>query len=556
MELSVDELVQYGWTLTCAALVLFMQAGFCCLEAGMVRHKNSINVALKNIADMCCSFAAFFVLGYGLMFGASQAGWIGTPMLFMTGADTGTTLSFLFQVTFCATAATIVSGGVAERCRFLPYVLASLVIAIMIYPAFGHWVWGGGWLSELGYHDFAGSSVVHMVGAGVALAGIQVLGPRAGRFTDDGRPRQIPASNMAMVAVGVVILTFGWIGFNGGSGALGADTPLIVTNTLLAACFGGLVVMLVSWAYGGLASADLVLNGVLGGLVAITAGADCVSLQASCLIGACGGLAVVITTPLLLKLKLDDAVGAVPVHGAAGLMGVLLMAGFAPIETLATWGLDGRLDALRVQAIGAGTCLAWSYGTGLIMWWLISRILPLRIGVFEEQVGLNYSEHQVANPLQDLTAAMSGIGSMERTELLRRLDNAGTGDSAALSQAIKQLITNGEEQAKLARQLGNGLVELRERLSDQQQTGLEAHRSCQELVVQTEESIDRILQYLAEHRDTDAAVPLLADLLTTARERLARLVTTLPRNAATWKAVESAVHNLDGMLITVRRSTR
>jgi Amt family ammonium transporter len=308
MEMSVDQLVQYGWTLTCAALVLFMQAGFCCLEAGMVRHKNSINVALKNVADMCCSFAAFFVLGYGLMFGATQSGMIGTPLLFLHDADPDTILAFLFQVTFCATAATIVSGGVAERCRFLPYVIAAVVIGLGIYPTFGHWVWGGGWLSDMGYHDFAGSSVVHMVGAGIALAGIQILGPRAGRFGEDGKPRDIPSSNMPLVAVGVVILTFGWIGFNGGSGPLSASTPLIVTNTLLAACFGGLVVMLVSWAYGGLASADLVLNGVLGGLVAITAGADCVTLTASCLIGGAGGLAVVLCTPLLLKLKLDDAV--------------------------------------------------------------------------------------------------------------------------------------------------------------------------------------------------------------------------------------------------------
>ena len=546
--MPVEDLVQYVWTLTCAALVLFMQAGFCCLEAGLVRQKNSINVALKNIADMCCSFAAFFVIGYGVMFGASQGGLIGMPTPFLGEADSGTILAFLFQVTFCATAATIVSGGVAERCRFLPYVIAATVIAIGIYPIFGHWVWGGGWLSQLGYHDFAGSSVVHMIGAGVALAGIQILGPRAGRFTEDGRPREIPASNMPLVAVGVVILTFGWIGFNGGSAALGVDTPLIVTNTLLAAAFGGLVVMLISWAYGGLPSADLVLNGVLGGLVAITAGADCVSLTASCIIGAAGGIAVVLATPLLLRLRLDDAVGAIPVHGAAGVVGVVLTGVFANSEALTAWGFSTRVELIGVQALGATVCLGWSYVAGLLMWVVISKVVPLRIGVFEEQVGLNYSEHQVSSPLQDLTTAVSRVGSQQQSELLQRLDNAGTGETAALAQAVRKLVQSGEAQLQQAQELARALGDLRGQLNDQQAAGSAAANNAQAHIRRVCESLDRMLDYLKEHQSANSAVPLLHDLLSTSRQQLQQLLSDLPSNMNAWRSVESAVQTIDDLL--------
>lgn len=243
---AVHTLVQTGWTLFAGALVLLMQAGFACLEAGAVRHKNSVNVALKNVVDFCAAAAGFFVVGYGLMFGASHGGMVGSPHWFLAvpGGGEPDYVKFFFQVTFCGTAATIVSGGIAERCRFLPYLLVSIVVSILIYPLFGHWVWGGGWLSVRGYHDFAGSSVVHMVGAGVTLAGIQVLGPRLGRFTADGRARALPSSSMPMMALGVLILLFGWIGFNGGSGPLGASSGLIIVNTLMAACFGGLGALL------------------------------------------------------------------------------------------------------------------------------------------------------------------------------------------------------------------------------------------------------------------------------------------------------------------------
>ena len=408
----MDEvLAKNAWVIISATLVLFMQAGFLCLEAGSVRHKNTINVALKNIMDFCISFAMFFIIGYSFMFGEGMFnGLIGTPDPFISHADSDVLLSFLFQVTFCSTAVTIVSGAIAERCRFLPYFFISLVMGLLIYPVFGHWVWGGGWLAEMGYYDFAGSSVVHMVGAGVALAGIKCLGAREGRFDEDGELQNIQVSNMPMVALGVIILTFGWIGFNGGSAELSIHTASIVANTLLAACFGGLIAMLCSWAYSGLVEVHTMLNGVIGGLVAITASANAVTLQAAALIGLAGGFIVPISAHLLEKLQLDDVVGAIPAHGAAGIVGILLVPVFITPEAmlLLNEGRDIPLTTdkfLLIQAIGVLTCLAWSVGLGFITWKLISFITDLRVGTMEEYIGLNYSEHKISDPLQDLNIA-------------------------------------------------------------------------------------------------------------------------------------------------------
>ena len=408
-----------AWLLCASALVFFMQAGFTAVEAGAVRHKNSINVALKNVVDLCASFAAFFVVGFSLMLGAGWEpfGIVGTPRLLLdgvaavdpAGTDVFTTFPramFLFQVTSCSTAATIVSGGVAERCRFLAYVLVSSGVAGVPYPLFGHWVWGGGWLADLGYHDFAGSSAVHLLGAGVTAAGLLVLGPRAGRFADDGSVRRIPASSLPMQALGVFILAFGWIGFNGGSAELGVQTPTIIMATLAAGCFGGLAVKLLVWAARGAPEADLILNGVLGGLVAITAGANCVSLPAAALIGMLGGGAVVFGTWAMQRLRLDDAVGAVPVHGFAGVVGVLAAAVFVdPAWLQANRPGLGQGGFLAVQAVGIAACIGWSFAGGLPLWWLVGRVTSLRIGVDEELVGMNHSEHKVDDALQGLLQA-------------------------------------------------------------------------------------------------------------------------------------------------------
>lgn len=536
--MTIESLLQLGWTVTAAALVLFMQAGFCALEAGTVRTKNSINVAIKNIMDMCCSITAYFVIGYALMFGANADGWglVGSPALFLAGVDNDGMLSFLFQLTFCATAATIVSGAIAERCRFLPYILMALFLGTIIYPMFGHWVWGGGWLSQLGFHDFAGSAVVHGIGGAVGLAGIMVLGARHGRFEEGGRVRNFPASSMPMVAIGVIILTVGWIGFNGGSAPLGPDTATIIVNTLLAACFGGLVALLVTWAFGGLAAVELILNGVLGGLVAITAGADVVSPTAAMAIGIVGGISVVLFTRLLERMRLDDVVGAVPVHLGAGLVGVLATAIFcipeAVPEGLSRWGFLG------VQAIGAGACLLWGLLTGLLMWWIIGRITPLRTGPHEEQVGLNFSEHRVRDPFADLAVALAKAGRGEDAQA--ELQGLQDSEAAAFGLALGAVLTRRHRDEGEAQALAVKIERIASDLSGQMGSSGERNALANRFA-DLSDFINRIQAYLEDHRHESTAVPLLIDLLQRLQEQLVECQHMLP-------------HDRDGLLSqTVQR---
>ena len=445
---EVVGLIENVWVIVCATLVLFMQAGFLCLEAGSVRNKNTINVALKNIMDFCISFSIFFIIGYSIMFGESMFnGLFGTPDPFITNADSNTILSFLFQATFCSTAVTIVSGAVAERCRFLPYFLISLFIGLVIYPVFGHWVWGGGWLSELGYYDFAGSSVVHMLGAGIALAGIICLGPRKGRFNADGTVQEIPVSNMPMVALGVIILTFGWIGFNGGSASFSNHTATIVTNTLLAACFGGLVAMLTTWAYSGLVQVNMMLNGVIGGLVAITASANVVTPQAAALIGLAGGIIIPVSSHILEKFQLDDVVGAVSAHGTAGIVGILLVPVFITPEAMAeiNSGMTVPLTMqsfLMIQALGVFVCAMWSIGVGFIFWMIVKKVTTLRVGEMEEYVGLNYSEHKMSEPLQDLNIATDLVMHNRVDESLEYFKKLEGGEISGLSLSLRRLLSS------------------------------------------------------------------------------------------------------------------
>ena len=314
-------------------------------------------------------------------------------------------LGFFFRPRSAARRLRLYLEASPKRCRFLPYLLMSIVIGTIIYPIYGHWVWGGGWLGNgiQGFRRLLGGSYDWSRGC----PGWHSNSRRAQwRFDAQGRTSKIPASNMPLVAIGVVILTFGWIGFNGGSAALSNETPMIITNTIIAACFGGLMALLGCWAYGGLAAVENVLNGVLGGLVAITACADVVDPQSSMVIGLLGGLAVPIGAYLLERMKLDDAVGAVPVHGLAGIIGIIVTPLFMNAEILEASG-HTRGSLLGVQSLGVIVCCLWSYILGLIMWRCIGLVTPLRIGPFEEQVGLNYSEHKVASSIQDLTQAVA-----------------------------------------------------------------------------------------------------------------------------------------------------
>ncbi|MGD8781832.1 MAG: ammonium transporter [Ignavibacteria bacterium] len=323
------------WVLLCSVLVFFMQAGFMCLETGMARAKNSINVAVKNMVDFLIAVGAFWILGFGLMFGDSYLGIIGTTNFFADiGHSSWFATFFVFQVVFVGTAATIDSGAVAERTKFVTYIIISLFTTLIIYPVFGHWAWGSffngespGWLENLGFIDFAGSSVVHSVGGWVVLAGVIAVGPRIGKFDINGKPRKLQPHNLILVYLGTFILFVGWFGFNAGSTL--QLTPLIAVialNTVVAASFGGLTCGILSWLLSSskIPEADMIANGVIGGLVGITAGCASVSPTGAVAIGIGGGITVYLGIYLMENvLKLDDVVGAVAVHGFTGAWGTL-----------------------------------------------------------------------------------------------------------------------------------------------------------------------------------------------------------------------------------------
>mgnify|MGYP006267308351 CR=1 FL=1 len=381
------------WVVTAAALVFFMQAGFALLESGMSRAKNAVNVMMKNYMDVCAGTIAFWLVGFGLMFGVNETGWIGLD-LFAPGADLeAADLTFvLFQTMFAATAATIASGAMAERTRFPAYILGAIGVTALIYPVLGSWIWGGyqtgqGWLAELGFIDFAGSTVVHSVGGWVALAGILVLGPRLGRFTLDGRPRTIMGHSLTHVALGGFILWLGWFGFNGGS-TVAADVAIgpIVLNTHLAAAAGGVGAWLTLAALRRPLLLTTSVNGSIGGLVGITAGCATMDPEFALVTGLVSGLVVVLATDLLERLRIDDVVGAVPVHGFCGAWGTLAAGLF----------LQGQLfdpGVVGVQLLGVAAAFAWTLPVALLMYWLLDRIVGLRVASERERQGLDFSEH-------------------------------------------------------------------------------------------------------------------------------------------------------------------
>ena len=407
---SLDSLL----VLISAALVLFMQAGFLCVESGLTRSKNSINVAIKNITDFGLATVAFWLLGFGLMFGPSLLGWIGSGNFapeFLDDTDGATPGFFVFQLAFCGTAATIVSGAVAERLKFQGYLIVTALISILIYPILGHWAWHGlfaqgsaGWLEAKGFVDFAGSTVVHSVGGWVALAALLVIGPRTGRYLN-GKVQQINPSNLPMAMLGGIILWFGWIGFNGGSSmAMNASVAPIVMKTLLAAGAGLLVSLATGWFFHRYPEATAPLNGSLAGLVSITASCHSVTASEALLIGAIGGALVRPSEMVMERLKIDDAVGAIPVHLVAGIWGTIAVALFGDAAILGT-GLDFP-DQLLVQMQGIFSIGLSAFLVTYLLLWTLNRIFPLRVSAEEEREGLNISEHKARTDLVDLFLVM------------------------------------------------------------------------------------------------------------------------------------------------------
>jgi len=388
------------WTCVAAFLVFFMQAGFAMVEAGFTRAKNAVNIVMKNLMDFSVGTLAFFFVGFGLMFGASN-GLVGTSHFALWGAEADTwVFTFLiFQTVFAATAATIVSGAMAERTKFVGYLIYSVAITLFIYPIFGGWVWGNlligdnrAWLADLGFLDFAGSSVVHSVGGWLGLAGAVVLGPRIGKYNGEGKPRAIMGHNLPLAALGVFILWFAWFGFNPGSTTAGnASIGYIAVTTNLGAAAAAVAAMLTAWVILGKPDASMALNGALAGLVGITASCDGVSPLGAVAIGLAAGVLVVLAVLFIDRvLKVDDPVGAVSVHGVCGAWGTLSV-GLFNTETGLFYG--GGLEQLGVQALGVGVAFAWAFGLGLALFFLISKISGLRVSRDEELRGLDIGEH-------------------------------------------------------------------------------------------------------------------------------------------------------------------
>ncbi len=407
---TADVAIDYVWILVCAFLVMFMQPGFAMVGAGFTRAKNAGNFMTKNLMDFVIGSLTFFFVGYALMMGGDWHGLWGTEGWLMLGDyyDVDKYLSMFWMLVFCGTAATIVAGAVAERLKFKAYLIYSVVVCAIIYPIYGHWVWGGGWLSNLplgvGAVDFAGSGAVHAVGGFVALAGAIVLGPRFGRYDKNGKPRAIPGHSITLAALGVFILWFGWFGFNPGStfNAHHLRIAIIAVNTNLAAAAGGLSALLISRWRTGKWDIGMLLNGILAGLVAVTAPCAWVEGWAAIVIGLIGGVLMYASVKFLEAKGVDDPVGAVSVHGACGLWGLLSVGFFADgtygnysIEAPYITGLfyGGGGEQLLAQFISVAVVVAWAFGTGYLTFKLMDKAFGIRVSPEEELQGLDIPEH-------------------------------------------------------------------------------------------------------------------------------------------------------------------
>lgn len=413
------------WLMIGAALVFFMQAGFALVESGFTRSKNSANLIMKNLLDFCVGALLFFAVGFGFMYGTSAGGFIGVDNFFLSGltiadADAYSWVDFLFQTMFAATAATIVSGAVAERMKFSAYLVYSVVISAFIYPISGHWHWGGGWIAQLGFIDFAGSTLVHAVGGFAGLAAALVLGPRIGKFNKDGSANVIPGHSLTLAATGVFILWFGWFGFNGGSTLSGMSPGIayVMVTTILAASAAVVSALLINWWKTGKPSTEMALNGALAGLVAITAGCANVTPVGAILIGIIAGPVLIYGLDLIEKiLKVDDPVGAVAVHGLNGIWGTIAVGLFAYTDTNALTAMGevnglfygGGFAQLGVQLIGAVAVSGWAFATAYGLFTLLKATMGIRVTEREELEGMDISEHgTVSYPEFGFSSAPSG----------------------------------------------------------------------------------------------------------------------------------------------------
>ena len=423
---NVKSYVDTLWVIDCAILVFIMQAGFMCMETGLSRHKNSINVALKNAADFGVSVVIFWIFGFGLMFGSSYNGLFGTDLFFFKTSNAEYMTYFVFQAMFVATAATIISGAVAERMKFNGYLIITILATGIIYPIVGHWAWSSsylsnidsakellnevdqvtstGWLTNLGFIDFAGSTIVHSVGGWIALSAVIIIGPRIGKYSESNKGK-FTGSSFPLAVLGTLILWFGWFGFNGGSnGAMDEAVPLILINTFLAAAFGLLTGLGTSFIIYKKPDPFYVVLGPLAGLVAITAGCNSMTTVVAIFVGIIGALVAVLITEILNKYEIDDVVGAVPVHLGAGVWGTLAVGFFSDLNIL---GTDlTRLEQIKAQFIGVLTIGAFSFFGSYIILRILNYFYPLRVTPLQEELGLNIAEHNAVSVEHDLISIL------------------------------------------------------------------------------------------------------------------------------------------------------
>lgn len=441
MYSSVDTI----WVLLGAVLVFFMQAGFAMVETGFTRAKNAGNIIMKNLMDFAFGTIIFWIIGFGLMFGENVGGFIGIPDFFIQG-DYGVEGSLpsyaviIFQTVFCATAATIVSGAMAERTKFSSYLIYTIAISAVVYPISGHWIWGGGWLSELGFHDFAGSTAVHMVGGVAALVGAKILGPRIGKYTKDGKPKAIPGHSLTLGALGVFILWFCWFGFNGCSTVSATGDEILMSmskifiTTNLAAAVSTVTVMCITWIRYKKPDVSMTLNGSLAGLVAITAGCDLVDPVGAAIIGLIAGFVVVFGIEFVdKKLKIDDPVGAVGVHGMCGALGTILTGFFATEDGLL---YGGGVEFLGIQCLGVVAVIAWVAIMMTIIFNVIKHTVGLRVSEEEEIKGLDIEEHGLASSYADFMPVLNTV-------------NLGNTTTVVPAKVEKVQIPAGETDGKL-----------------------------------------------------------------------------------------------------------
>ena len=427
--------VNTAWVLIAAALVFFMQAGFAILESGLTRAKNAGNIIMKNLMDFCIGTPIYWFVGFGIMFGTGSL--VGGIDLFTRGDYSAVTPDgvpfyafFIFQTVFCATAATIVSGAMAERTDFRAYCIYSAIISLIVYPVSGHWIWGGGWLADMGFHDFAGSCAVHMVGGCAALVGAIVLGPRIGKYDKNGKPRAIPGHNLTMAALGVFILWFCWFGFNGGSTVamegttvaaggvgeitMGALVGSVFSTTNLCAAVATIVAMMFTWIKYKKPDVSMSLNGTLAGLVMVTASTDCIDMYGAAIEGIIAGIAVVVGIEFIDKvLKVDDPVGAVGVHGVNGLLGTFCVGLFSTGQNGVGKGLfyGGGFTQLGIQVLGIICVLAWVGVMMTITFTILKHTVGLRVEPEIEIAGLDQAEHGLASAYAGFEISTSELTS-------------------------------------------------------------------------------------------------------------------------------------------------